>query len=385
MNVTDRNINDASSAEYEHAPVPLGARRSTFSVSMVWLGAPMIITTAITGSILVTSMGFQQALLAMLIGNLVMFAYTGTLAHKAYATGLNSALQASAVFGRKGYVAVSGLLSTLVPGWFAVQTGLAGALIHSAFGFSYLRMTLTAGVLFLFITCLGIRGLHWIGVVSVPLFIVLAGWVAVDSVAVHGWTRVWRYHGNPGSTPLVLGVGVTMVIALFADGATLTADYSRWAPSARGSLISTFCAFPFATSVAMLFGGVMTAALLTLNANAFGGDNMFGYMVAQHSPWLSTIAVAFLLINLGSICAHCLYFSAVGYSRMTKSNMRLCAVILGAIGTAIAAANVWALFIPWLSLLGIVVPPIGAVLIADLFIVRPTAGITSNFRLLIFP
>ena len=44
--------------EYEHEPVPLSARRSLFSVTTVWLGFPMIITGAMTGSILVLGMGF---------------------------------------------------------------------------------------------------------------------------------------------------------------------------------------------------------------------------------------------------------------------------------------------------------------------------------------
>ena len=30
--------------EFEHKPVPKTARRTTFSVSMVWIGFPMIIT-----------------------------------------------------------------------------------------------------------------------------------------------------------------------------------------------------------------------------------------------------------------------------------------------------------------------------------------------------
>ena len=55
--------------EYEHTPVPIKARRSTFSVSMVWIGFPMIITGAMTGSILVAGMGFKTALLSMIIGN----------------------------------------------------------------------------------------------------------------------------------------------------------------------------------------------------------------------------------------------------------------------------------------------------------------------------
>jgi len=368
------------SAEYEHSSVPTTARRSTFSVSMIWLGAPMIITTAITGSILVSGMGFKNALLAILVGNLFMLAYTGALAQNAYKTGHNSALQASAVFGRRGYMFVSALLSTLVLGWFAVQTGLTGALINSASGINYLFVTVAAGALYLLITFMGIKGLHWIGVVSVPLFLILGGWVTIDSISGAGWDKVASYQGNSPSTPMAFGLGLTVVIALFADGATLTADYSRWAPSSRGAWISTFCAFPFAMTVGMLFGGIMTAALQTPNANPFGADNMFGYLVAQKSPYVSALAFIFLLCNLGSICSHCLYFSAVGYSRMTKSSMRVCAVILGVIGTGIAAANVWALFIPWLSLLGIIVPPLGAILILDLTVLRVGAAVDAEWR-----
>lgn len=375
-----KETNQVLGDEYEHKPVPEHARRSTFSVSMVWLGAPMIITTAITGSILVAGMGFRNALLAMLIGNLLMFAYTGALAYNSWRTGNSSALQASAVFGRKGYVVVSGLLSTLVLGWFAVQTGLTGALIHTAFNVNYVLITLMAGALYLGITFLGIKGLHWIGIVSVPLFLLLGGWVMFDSATVAGWDKVLTYAGTNPTSPMALGLGVTVVFALFADGATLTGDYSRWAPSARGALVSTFCAFPFGMSLAMLVGGVMTAALQVPNPNAFGLDNMFGYMLAEKQAWLSILAVLFLLCNLGSICSHCLYFSAVGYSRMTKSSMRMCAVILGLIGTAIAAMNIWAFFIPWLSLLGIVVPPIGAVMIIDLLVLRTGARAEEDWR-----
>ena len=179
--------------EYEHKPVPLSARRSTFSVSMVWLGFPMIITGAMTGSIMVAGMGFQSALLAMLIGNALMFAYVGLLGT---ARGFNFALIASAVFGKKGYVLASGLLSTLLLGWYAVQTGITGNLIHTAFQLNYLTVTILAGALYLGITFVGIRGLHWIGLVSVPLFVVLGGWVAFDSAAVAGWDKVIAYAGT---------------------------------------------------------------------------------------------------------------------------------------------------------------------------------------------
>jgi len=366
--------------EYEHEPVPQKARRSTFSVSMVWLGFPMIITGAMTGSIMVAGMGFKSALMAMVIGNLLMFAYVGALGTLGTVRGFNFALLASATFGRKGYVLASGLLSTLLLGWYAVQTGITGNLIHTAFDLNYLTMTVIAGALYLLITYVGIRGLHWIGIVSVPLFVLLGGWVAIDSGGAAGWSNVFAYAGTKPDMPMAFGIGLTIVITLFVDAGTVTADFNRWAADTRSSLIATACAFPFANLVAMLVGGVMTAALALPNPQPFGLDNMFGYLLAQKHAWLSVIAFAFLFCNLGSVCAHCLYNSAVGWSRIGGGRMRLFAVGLAAIGIVIAAANVWALFIPWLSLLGILVPPIGAVMIADLYFVRPGAGIAADWR-----
>jgi cytosine permease len=366
--------------EYEHKSVPLSARRSVFSISMVWIGFPMIITGAMTGSILVAGMGFKSALLAMIIGNAMMFAYVGANGVLGTTRGHNFALIASAVFGKKGYVLASGLLSTLLLGWYAVQTGITGNLIHTAFNLNYLTMTVLAGALYLGITFVGIKGLHWIGLVSVPLFVVLGGWVALDSANIAGWDKVLAYAGTKPEMSMSFGVALTIVITLFIDAGTVTADFNRWASDTKSSLIATFCAFPFANLLAMLVGGVMTAALAVPNPQPFGLDNMFGYMLAQHQSWLSVVAFVFLFCNLGSVCAHCLYNSSVGWSRIGGGRMRLFAVGLAVVGIIIAAANVWALFIPWLSVLGILVPPIGAIVLADLYFIRPGATVSANWR-----
>ena len=162
-----------SADEYEHEPVPTSARRSAFSVTLVWLGFPMIITGAMTGSMLVLGMGFSRALIAMIVGNIIMFAYVGLLGLLGTKRGMNFALIASIVFGKKGYVFASGLLSTLLLGWYAVQTGITGALVSSTYGLNYVAMTVIAGLLYIGITFVGVRGLHYIGLVSVPLFVIL--------------------------------------------------------------------------------------------------------------------------------------------------------------------------------------------------------------------
>ena len=370
--------------EYEHEPVPASARRSAFSVTMVWIGFPMIITGAMTGSILVLGMGFKSALIAMIIGNIIMFGYVGALGLLGTKRGMNFALIASIVFGKNGYVLASGLLSTLLLGWYAVQTGITGALISSTFGLNYVAMTIVAGLLYIAVTFVGVRGLHWIGMASVPLFVILGIWVAFDAASTTTASAIFNYAGNNGVATMSMGVGLTVVIALFIDAGTVTADFNRWAATPTASLVSTFSAFPFANLIAMLVGGVMTAALAVPNANPFGADNMFGYMNGKQMAWLSVLAFVFLYANLGSVCSHCLYNAATGWSRILGTHMRIMAIVLGVLGIVVAAGNVWAFFIQWLSLLGILVPPIGAIILIDQYVLRPNAGISADWRPLPF-
>jgi cytosine permease len=241
-------------------------------------------------------------------------------------------------------------------------------------------MTVIAGLLYIGITFVGVRGLHYIGMVSIPLFLILGIWVAADAASTTSWAAIAAYPGNHGVASMSFGAGLTVVLSLFIDAGTVTADFNRWAKSPRDSWLATFSAFPFANLVAMLVGGVMTAALAVPNANPFGSDNMFGYLNHMQIGWLSVLAFVFLYLNLGSVCSHCLYNSATGWSRIVGTHMRVAAVVLGAIGIVVAAGNIWAFFIQWLGLLGVLVPPIGAVILVDQYLSRPGAVMTADFR-----
>jgi cytosine permease len=350
-------------SEYETEPVPQDKRRSLLAVTSVWAGFPMIITGAVTGAALVHGLGFTRGLLAMVIGNVLLFAYVGTLSALAAKRGLNFSLQASKTFGSVGYVACSALLSTLVLGWFAVQTGLVGASMASSFDVNTTVVVILAGVLFTAFTLLGIRALSLIGAVSVPLFLVLGVFAAVDAST--SGASLWSYAGD-SSQSLAFGVGVTLVFALFADSGTMTADFTRWAKNPRHAWIAASSAFPVGNLFAMLIGGVIAAASQSATGDVFG-------VVVGHGGWLSVVAVVFLFVNLGSVCTHCLYNSAMGWSTILKSRMRLLTLVLGTLGIVIAALGIWNHFIDWLNLLGVIVPPIGAIILVDQLLTRPSA------------
>src|SRR5258705_13535561 len=62
LQVADDQVDHLLGDEYEHESVPMTARRSAFSVTLVWLGFPLFITGAMTGSILIICMGFSGGL-----------------------------------------------------------------------------------------------------------------------------------------------------------------------------------------------------------------------------------------------------------------------------------------------------------------------------------
>ncbi|WP_428489439.1 purine-cytosine permease family protein [Rhodopila sp.] len=347
--------------EFEHEAVPEANRKPVGSVAAIWFGFPMILTNALFGGIITYHLGFARGLLALLGGNFVLFLYVGALSYVAGRTGLNFAMQAKRTFGTRGYAMASAFLSSIVIGWYAFQTGLTGATLHDSFGWNTKLIICLAALLYTGVTFLGVRALTVIGMIAAPLYVIL-GVVALGFVsASHGLGGVTHYAGHAGGMSFT--GAVTLVIATFADSGTMTADFTRWSRNGREAVLAAFTAFPVASLVAQLFGLVVVAAGAAAQPATDGGD--FLALLTGHGALLSALAVAFVFVNLGSVCTHCLYNGAVGYSHLFGSQMRRLTLVLGAIGGALALAGVWSLFLGWLNVLGMLVPPIGAVMIVD--------------------
>ena len=348
-------------AEYEHEPVPPSARKSLATVSLVWLGFPMVLTMSVIGALVVEGLGFRRGVAAIVAGNLVLFVYVGALSLLAQQHGLSFALLSSRTLGTKGYVVASGLLSTIVLGWFAVQTGLTAASLNGAFHWPVAPLAFLAGAAYVALTVYGVRALATIGLVSAPLFLAFGAYAVYVIVSDRGWVAIASYPGSPERT-LPFSLGVSLVVASFVGSGTMTADFTRWARTPLHALVATFSAFPLANGAAMLVGAVIAGA-------GAGGSDPFA-LVAHRGGVVAALAVAFLFANLGSVCSHCLYNCAVGWSHILGVGMRRAALVGGALGTLVAALGVWSYFVDWLSLVSIVIPPVGGVLLADHFFVR---------------
>ena len=355
-------------SEFEHTPVPQTHRKSLLTVSAVWFGFPMILTNAVPGGLVVALLGFWQGLAAIVVANLIMFVYVSLLSYRAGKTGKSFALQATETFGTAGYAIASGFLATVVVGWFAFNTGATGASLNKAFGWNETLVVAIAGVAFIAVTYLGIKALSWLGAIAAPLFIVAVVIAIAIAAQSHDLGQIVNFQGMGGGA-MTFGVAVTSIMATFADSGTMTADFTRWSKNGREAVLATATAFPFASLIAQLSGGLLVAAGAIASAQTAGGD-FTPILTGVDNPLLNALVVVFVVINLGSVCTHCLYNGALGWSHLTRSKMRLLTLVLGVIGVAVALLGVWSLFVNWLAFLGVIVPPLGAVLIADQIILR---------------
>jgi len=343
--------------EFEHQAVPEENRHSLMSVTLVWLGFPLVVTGAFLGGQLTQALGFKMAVLAIILGNFILFGYVGALSRIAARTGKSFSLLSHHVFGINSSKLISIFLSTLVVGWFAVQTGLAGQGLHDMLGWPASVSSLIAGFIFVTLTLIGVRVLSIIGLISVPLFLIFGTIAIIFTLNNNSWDQVVNYTGNSSSNYLNLGIAVTLVISLFIDSGTLTADFTRWAKNPKHALIATASAFPIANAGSMILGAIVVAGDISTDGN-------FVAVVANQAPWLVLFAALFFLINCASVTMHCLYNAATGWSAVTNWHYITMVTILGVIGSLIATAGIWDHLIKWLSLLGIVVPGIGGVMIA---------------------
>lgn len=283
-------------------------------------------------------------------------------------------MQAADAFGPRGRLLVTGFLATVVIGWFSYQVGLTGTTLQQVLGWTPVWGALLGAVVYVALTVAGIRALSLVGLVAVPLFLLTAGlafWFAARGGATASGALSYRGHEQG----ITFWSAVGIVVAGFADSGTMTADFTRWSRDGRSAVYATAAAFPFGNTVAYLVGGTVVATGGAAHPATDGGS--FLGLLDGHGGWLTALAVLFTLANLGSVAAHCLYNAAVGWSGLTPLRMRPLAVLLGAAGAVVALTGVWTSIVSWLQLLGILVPPIGAVLIVHQFVGRRAATVAA--------
>lgn len=342
--------------EFSLTAVPSSYRNGFWKTLVVMLGLTFFSASMWSGGELGQGLSFIQFMAIVLAGNLILGAYTGLLAYMAAKTGLSTHLLARYAFGEKGSYLASFLLAFTQIGWFGVGTAMFAIPVQKVTGIDIYILIGIAGILMTFTAFFGMKALAIISFIAVPLIALLGGTSVLKATeSLGGVQGLLQY--EPAET-MSLAVALTICIGSFISAGTLTPDFTRFARKKRSAVVATVVAFFIGNTLMFLFGAVGSVAT--------GQADISEVMFMQN---LILPAIIVLGLNIWTTNDNALYASGLGLSNITKIAKHKIVIFNGIIGT-LGAMWLYNNFVGFLTILGSALPPIGAILLADFFILR---------------
>ena len=349
--------------DYTSKPVDRAGRKSNLSMFMVMLGFTFFSASMWVGQQLADGLDFSGFLWALLLGGLILAAYTGSLGYIGAESGLTLDMLSRRSFGTKGSFLPSAMISFTQIGWFGV--GLAMFAIPVAKEFLGLEVTpehmpwqgyllvAIAGLLMTASAYFGIKSLTIISYIAVPAVAIL-GTVAMVMAIRNGDTGLVEQFSK-GTKDLGVIAGAGLVVGSFVSGGTATPNFTRFAKNGKVGLITTVIAFFIGNSLMFLFGAVSSIYA--------GGNDIFEVMLNLN---LFYAAVLVLGLNIWTTNDNALYSAGLGLSNIFGLSKKTMVLVSGVIGTLTAVWLYWN-FCGWLNVLNCTLPPVGIILIISYF------------------
>ena len=352
--------------DFTNKPVDAAGRKSNLSMFMVMLGFTFFSASMWVGQNLANGLDFNGFIWALLLGGLILAAYTGALGWIGAESGMTLDMLARRSFGEKGSYLPSAMISFTQIGWFGV--GLAMFAIPVAKEIMGLEVTpdympwqgyllvLIAGILMTGSAYFGIKSLTIISYIAVPAVAILGTIAMIMAVKSGGTGLVEQFAKGTKDLGVIAGAG--LVIGSFVSGGTVTPNFSRFAKTPKVGLIVTVVAFFIGNSLMFLFGAVSSIYV--------GGNDIFEVMLNLN---LFYLAILVLGLNIWTTNDNALYTSGLGLSNIFGLSKKTMVLIAGLIGTVTAVWLYWN-FCGWLNVLNCTLPPIGIILTLSYFMNR---------------
>jgi cytosine permease len=356
--------------DYARHCVPPEKRKSLFSIAMVTAGFTICMSGLFTGAAMAKGLSLRDAILANIIGNIILAAYSGLTAAIGAKYGVSSTMLCRHAFGRKGAIIIGLLWAITLTGWYSVQCGFFGQTMNSLLpnaGFitNIKVATFWGGILMMLTAVVGFSGLMILSNIGIPTLLVVA------TIGIYLSTKILGAgHQVPLTEHYTLAQGVVMAVGSFAVGGVIQADLTRYAKSVRDSWLGTLFGFLVGNAY------IITAGIIMVKAT--GADNLPGAMM---QVGLGALGLLVLIIAQWTTNDNNLYASALGLTQLIpnvkKSVFTAC---LGILATLIGVAGFYEKFVPFLIVLGSVIPPVAGVIIADYYLIKKEYSFGAGTR-----
>ncbi|OLR56179.1 thiamine permease [Hornefia porci] len=342
--------------------VPEDEKKGFLSIAFVAAGYCICMSGLYTGSAIAFGMTFKNALIAVVIGNIILSLYGGAIGAAGAKEGVASAMLARHSFGREGSKFIGILLAVVMLGWFAVQVGFFGSTMAALFpNAGVITQKYVAagwgGILMMITAYFGYKGLNALSYVAVPLIAILAtvgSVIAVENAG--GLSTILNIAPNK---PMTIGAAVVTIVGSFAGGAAAQSDITRYAKTPKTAWAGTIFGYLIANSFVILAGYIIAAST--------GESDL---PVAFLAMGLGAAALIILILAQWTTNDNNLYTASLGLSNCLPFTKHQIVLGAGVLATLVGAMGLADYFTTWLSILGIGLPPVAGTIICDYYLLR---------------
>ncbi|KAF1051668.1 MAG: Cytosine permease [Stenotrophomonas maltophilia] len=343
-------------SEFPLSAAPRESRKGLLPIAMVLFSFTFFTGTMFAGGKLGMAFDFVDMLWIAVVGNSLLALYAASLGLIAARSGLNTVLMGRFCFGQAGSKLSDFLLGFAELGWYAWGTATVAIVLVKMLGLpGWLSVPLMVvfGLGFSITAIIGFKGLDLLSRISVPLmFILLVVSMVIATRHAGGFAGLLAVEPSQAMT---FSAAVTMVFGTFASGATQATNWTRMARSGRIAVIASVVSFLIGNGLMIIAGA--WCAMVYQNAD------IVEVMVLQG---LSFAAVIMLCLNLWTIQGPTIYNVSAAACHLVRSERRRSMTLAAAgVGILLAIGGMYEWLIPFLVLLGSIIPPLGGVIMAD--------------------
>lgn len=348
--------------DFSRHRVPDGKTVSGLRIALIVVGVMITLPAFLTAAEIGHSVGLVKAEIVFLSGGLILAVFGGLIATVAARARLSTYMIIQFSFGVTGAKIVNLIISITLFGWFGVTIYLFGAAVQSALA-DLLAMDLGTrmhmvwgSALMIATTVFGFKALDKLALVAVPLLI--AALIAIVFFALEntGWDQILDTHVDG----LSIGTAISAVVGGFTVGVTLFPDLCRYVRNVRHGIIASILSF--AVGYPLVMGTSVIPSLAT-------GEKDFLLIMMGLGMGVSAMLIlifATWTTNISNLYSNSLLLATL-FRRTRTWKLTLLAGILG---TFFATLGIMDNFISFLVLLGIAIPPIAGIYIADFFFIK---------------
>ncbi|MGK5551947.1 purine-cytosine permease family protein [Actinomadura kijaniata] len=344
--------------------VPQSARYSWFNVAVQRFGQLSDLTQFLLGATLGAGLSFWGAFWAFTLGSVILEVVCVFVGVAGMREGLSTSVLARWTgFGRYGSTLIGLVIAVSLFGWFGVQTAVFAQGLHSLAGGPPLwAWALITGLGVTVLVLKGFRAMGWTAFVTVPAFLGLAGWAMSVQISRHSLGDLVA--SPPFGEAMSVATGATIVAGSYIVGAVTTPDMTRFNRTTGDVVKQTLVGISLGEYVLGLAGVLLAYAVKTSD------------VVAIITASSGVAGVVILVSATVKINNWNLYSAALGLINAVESLLKIrlnrvaVTVGIGVLGSVLAAAGILERFADFLTVLGVLTPPIAGIMVAEYFVAR---------------